>query len=205
MSCHFLLLVGNKEQTVSIKQEAKEEKTSDQAPPIDNHVSTITSVIKSESRDLSVVTTTVPKQDANKEEETERAVVRSSQQAKIPLKKRELKLAESYHGNHLNNNNNSSSIIVCNPSVMQSKDVSLAPTGGQAAQQHPELSNGRSSIVSRHVGVIRGPTSNEENGCKAAEEEKNVQGYNASMENMEFDSFPALQKYEKWKLQSIPP
>ncbi|XP_037123648.1 remodeling and spacing factor 1 isoform X2 [Syngnathus acus] len=180
--------VGNTEQTASIKQEAKEE-TSDQAAPIDNHVSTITSVIKSDCRDVSVVKTSAPKQDANKEDEAERAVVRSSQQAKIPLKKRELKLAESYHDNHLNNNNNNggggSSIIVCNPSVIQSKDTS-APAGGQsaaaAAQNQPELTNGRSSIVSHHVGVIRGPTSNEANGCKAAEEEKNLQGSNASTE-----------------------
>ncbi|XP_077422393.1 remodeling and spacing factor 1 isoform X2 [Vanacampus margaritifer] len=175
----------NEEETASIKQEEKEEKTSDRVPPIDNHVSTITSVIKSECRDAPVVMTTAPKQEANKEEEAERAVVRSSQQAKIPLKKRELKLAESYHGSHLNNNNSSnsssssSSIIVCNPSVIQNKDSSLAPAGGQAvSQEHPELTNGRSTIVSHHVGVIRGPTSNDENGCKVAEEEKNVQGSN---------------------------
>ncbi|XP_061538599.1 remodeling and spacing factor 1 isoform X2 [Phycodurus eques] len=165
-------------QAANEKREGKEE-TSDRAPLFDNHVSTITSVIKSECRDVSVVATTTTaaaaKQEAYKEEEAERAVVRSSQQAKIPLKKRELKLAESYHGNHLNNN--SSSIIVCNPSVIQSKDTSLAPPGGQTpSQQQPELTNGRSSTVSRHVGVIRGPTSSEENGCRLAEEEKDAQG-----------------------------
>ncbi|XP_077397282.1 remodeling and spacing factor 1 isoform X1 [Festucalex cinctus] len=178
---------GNEAQMTSIKQETKEEKTSDRAPTIDNHVSTITSVIKSECGDLRVGMMTPPKQEANKEEEAERAVVRSSQQAKIPLKKRELKLAESYHGSHQNNNNSSSSssssIIVCNPTVIQTKNSSLAPAGGQAASlQNPELTNGKSTIVSRHVGVIRGPTSNEENGCKVAEEEKSVQGSNTSTE-----------------------
>ncbi|XP_057695400.1 remodeling and spacing factor 1-like isoform X1 [Corythoichthys intestinalis] len=162
----------NKEQTANIKQEAKEEKSSDGAPLFDNHVSTITSVIKSECRDSSVVTTVAPKQ----EEEAGRAVVRSSQQAKIPLKKRELKLAESYHGNHLTNNN-SSSIIVCNPSVIQTKDVSLTlPRGQTASQQLLDLMNGRASVVLHHIGVIRGPTTSEENGCRAAEDEKNVQG-----------------------------
>ncbi|XP_049922399.1 remodeling and spacing factor 1 isoform X1 [Epinephelus moara] len=154
-----------------------------------NRVSTITTVIKSESRDadipknaVSVVMApgaTVTKQEMNKEEEAERAVVRSNQQAKIPLKKRELKIAESYHSNHLNNST-SSSIIVCNPSVIQTKDShgkegkltsSLAPPGGPSASQpqqqlvvtasRQELSNGRPSLPLPHkegqngvIGVI---------------------------------------------------
>ncbi|XP_067363418.1 remodeling and spacing factor 1 isoform X2 [Channa argus] len=171
------------------KAELKEEK--DSKPPFfDNRVSTITTIIKSESRDVdapknavSVVMApgvTVTKQEMSKEEEAERAVVRSNQQAKIPLKKRELKLAESYHSNHLNNNS-SSSIIVCNPSVIQNKDSHgregkvpnlLAPSGGPTASPHPqqqlvvttssqELTNGRASLLLPHkeghngvIGVI---------------------------------------------------
>ncbi|XP_068173289.1 remodeling and spacing factor 1 [Antennarius striatus] len=168
-----------------INTEVKEERTDQKSPLFDNRVSTITTIIKSESRDadasknsVSVVmapVATVTKQEMNKEEEAERAVVRSSQQAKIPLKKRELKLAESYHSNHLNN----SSIIVCNPSVIQTKDSygreqevsnSLVPVCGQAASQQqrvatearPELTNGRpASLFMPHkegqngvIGVI---------------------------------------------------
>ncbi|XP_076590971.1 remodeling and spacing factor 1 [Chaetodon auriga] len=186
--------VVKQEQTQPIKQESaeaevKEEKTDHKPPVFDNRVSTITTIVKSESRDadapknaVSVVMApgaTVTKPEMNKEEEAERAVVRSSQQAKIPLKKRELKLAESYHSNHLNNSN-SSSIIVCNPSVIQTKDSHgreakvpnlLAPPGGQAASQQQqqlvvtasrqELTNGRASLLLPHkegqngvIGVI---------------------------------------------------
>ncbi|XP_054650253.1 remodeling and spacing factor 1 isoform X2 [Dunckerocampus dactyliophorus] len=205
--------VRTQERTPTIKQEVKEEKADDPPPVFDNHVSTITSVIKTERTDsdahksaVSVVMATVTatsKQEVNKEEEAERAVVRSNQQAKIPLKKRELKLAESYHSNHLNNKSSSSSIIVCNPAVIHSKDVSVAPPSGPAAsQQHPEsvlkreLTNGRASLllphkegqneavsVIGHVGVIRGPPERvqtpcagqeEENGCRAVEEDREV-------------------------------
>ncbi|XP_069569071.1 remodeling and spacing factor 1 isoform X2 [Brachyistius frenatus] len=180
------------EQTAPIKQEnsdaeVKEEKTDCRPSVFDNRVSTITTVIKSESRDADaprnavsvVMAPGVTKQEINKEEEAERAVVRSNQQAKIPLKKRELKLAESFHSNHLNNSN-SSSIIVCNPSVIQTKDShsregkmsnSLAPPGGPAAPQQQqqlvvtasrqELTNGRASLLPSHkegqngvIGVI---------------------------------------------------
>lgn len=169
--------------------EVKEEKMDHKPPVFDNRVSTITTIIKSESRDadapknaVSVVMApgaTVTKQEMNKEEEAERAVVRSNQQAKIPLKKRELKLAESYQSNHLNNSN-SSSIIVCNPSVIQTKDSHgregklpnpLAPPGGPATSQQQqqlvvtasrqELTNGRASLLLPHkegqngvIGVI---------------------------------------------------
>lgn len=170
--------------------EVKEEKTDCKLPTFDNRVSTITTIIKSESRDadtprnsVSVVMAPgapVTKSEMNKEGEAERAVVRSSQQAKIPLKKRELKLAESYHSNHLNNSN-SSSIIVCNPSVIQTKDShgregkipnSMVPPGGQTVLQQQqqqvvtpsrqELPNGRTvSLVLPHkesqngvIGVV---------------------------------------------------
>lgn len=158
--------------------EVKEEKTACQIPAFDNHVSTITTVIKSESwyvdaprSSVSVVIkpgATVTNLEIKKEEEAERAVVRSSQQAKIPLKKRELKLAEDYSINH--RNSNSSSIIVCNPSVIQNKDSlarerlvpdSLVPSGCQSASyqqqqqtfiaSRQELSNGRTvSLVLPH-------------------------------------------------------
>ena len=167
--------------------EVKEEKTEHISSPVfDNRVSTITTVIKSESRDtdnpknaVSVVMApgaTVTKQEVNKEEEVERAVVTRSEQAKIPLKKRELKLAESF-SNHLKN----SSIIVCNPSVIQAKEGKL-PAAPPPSQQllvtasSPELSNGRAPMppphkeghngvigvigqvgVIGHVGVIRSP------------------------------------------------
>uniref|UniRef100_A0A665TD03 Remodeling and spacing factor 1 n=1 Tax=Echeneis naucrates TaxID=173247 RepID=A0A665TD03_ECHNA len=164
--------VIKQEQTQTVKQENTDtEDKTDHKPVFDNRVSTITTIVKSESRDtdapknvVSVVmapVATVPKQELNKEEEAGRAVVRSNQQAKIPLKKRELKLAESYNINHLNHNSNSS-IIVCNPSVIQSKDShgregmlsnSLAPASSQSvSQQHQhlvvsasrqELTNGR--------------------------------------------------------------
>jgi len=145
-------------------------------PVIDNRVSTITAIIKPEAREPDVPSNTpsnavsvvmapasvITKQEVKREEEAERAVVRSSQQAKIPLKKRELKLAEGFqdnrnHGNHLNNNNNNnnkgSSIIVCNPSVIQSKDAgqvtnSSAPpvTSGETAPRL-ELTNGKAALL----------------------------------------------------------
>ncbi|XP_058489843.1 remodeling and spacing factor 1 isoform X2 [Solea solea] len=129
--------VIDQEQLQPIKQEnteaeVKEERVDHKPPVFDNRVSTITTIVKAESRDadtpknaVSVVMSpgaSVVKPESNKEDEAGRAVVRSSHQAKIPLKKRELKLAESYQSNHVNNNSSSSSIIVCNPSVIQSKD-----------------------------------------------------------------------------------
>ena len=141
---------------------------------IDNRVSTITAIIKPETRDLDVLSNTpsnavsavmvpapvITKEEVNREEEAERAVVRSSQQAKIPLKKRELKLAEAFQDNrnHLNNNNKGSSIIVCNPSVIQSKD-GLQRTEGKltnslvphdtSEENTPqlELTNGKAALL----------------------------------------------------------
>lgn len=135
-------------------------------PVFDNRVSTITSTVKSESREAepprnAVSVVMVPGVAMSREQEAERAVVRSNQQAKIPLKKRELKLSDSYHGNHLNN---SSSIIVCNPSVIQSKDsrgnegkvlAPVAPPGGPATfpQQHQRVANGTEPHRQGHNGV----------------------------------------------------
>lgn len=175
--------------------EVKEEKLCCKSPPFNNRVSTITTVIKSEVRNaeaprnsVSVVMaphSTTAKPEMNKVEEAERAVVKSIQQAKIPLKKRELKLAESYHSNH-HTSTNSSSIIVCNPSVTQTKDSSAREgntsdsIAGQAASQqqqvlvttsrqdltsgrtsqtlpHREGQNGVIGLVG-HVGVICSPS-----------------------------------------------
>jgi len=191
---HFCLAVVKLEETPPTKQENTEAEVKEEAvnctssPPVfDNRVSTIITVIKSESRDADTPTNAVSvvmapgaavaKHETNKEGEAERAVVRSSQQAKMPLKKRELKIAESYHGNHLNNSINSSSIIVCNPSVIKDGGKegklpgSLAPPGGLAAPPPPqqlvvttskqELSNGRAFLPMPHkegqngvIGVI---------------------------------------------------
>uniref|UniRef100_A0A3P9HBN3 PHD-type domain-containing protein n=1 Tax=Oryzias latipes TaxID=8090 RepID=A0A3P9HBN3_ORYLA len=182
------------EQTQEIEQEnreneVKEEKTDNKKSVFDNRVSTITA-IKPEPRDVAKnavsVLTASSVTKLNVDEEAERAAVRSNLQAKIPLKKRDLKLADSFHTNHINSN--SSSIIVCNPAVIQSKDShgregnflnSVAPVCGPAAtQQHqlansaaPELTNGRASLfqpykegqngvvgVIGHIGVIRSPS-----------------------------------------------
>lgn len=196
--CVFYFAVVKQEQMQPIKLEStevKEEKLSCKSPPFNNRVSTITTVIKSEVRNaeaprnsVSVVMaphSTAAKPEMNKVEEAERAVVKSIQQAKIPLKKRELKLAESYHSNH-HTSTNSSSIIVCNPSVTQTKDGGAREvntsdsTAGQAASQqhqvpvttsrqdlasgrtpqtlpHREGQNGVIGLVG-HVGVICSPS-----------------------------------------------
>lgn len=168
--------------------ELKEERVEKKPLPFfDNRVSTITTIVKSESRDtdaprnavsvvmapgMAAAAVTNTKPELKKEEEAERAVVRSNQQAKIPLKKRELKLSDNFHSNHLNN---SSSIIVCNPAVMQPKDREHPHT--PVAMTTQELTNGRSSVllphtegqngvvgvigqvgVVGHIGVIRSPS-----------------------------------------------
>ncbi|MEQ2183967.1 hypothetical protein GOODEAATRI_003292, partial [Goodea atripinnis] len=168
-----------------IKQEntesKMEEKMDRKLAAFDNRVSTITA-IKSEHRDpdgpknaVSVlISPSVSLIKMNPEDEAKRTAVRCNQQAKIPLKKRDLKLAGCFHTNHLNNTN-SSSIIVCNPSLVNSKDCrgrdgkvlnSLAPQGspGCSLQQQPvvivsrqELTNGRASHLpprEGHNGVI---------------------------------------------------
>ncbi|XP_047247666.1 remodeling and spacing factor 1 isoform X1 [Girardinichthys multiradiatus] len=169
-----------------IKQEntesKMEEKMDRKLAAFDNRVSTITA-IKSEHRDpdgpknaVSVlISPSVSLIKMNPEDEAKRTAVRCNQQAKIPLKKRDLKLAGCFHTNHLNNTN-SSSIIVCNPSLVNSKDCrgrdgkvlnSLAPQGSPGSslqQQQPvvivsrqELTNGGASHLpprEGHNGVI---------------------------------------------------
>ncbi|XP_037533581.1 remodeling and spacing factor 1 isoform X2 [Nematolebias whitei] len=178
------------EEVPPVKQENPESTMMDRKPSaFDNRVSTITAV-KSEPGDATtpkdavpiVMATTVSLTKLSKDEEAKLAVVRSNQQAKIPLKKRDLKLADSFHSNHLNN---SSSIIVCNPAAISSKDGkllnSLGPQGGPASSQQQvvmaprqELTNGRASHLPHkegqngvmgvtgqvvgHVGVIRSPS-----------------------------------------------
>lgn len=188
--CFFWFAVIKQEEMHPIQLESAEvkEQTCCKSPAFNNRVSTITTVVKSEIRDaeaprnsVSVVMapSAVTKQELNKVEEAERAVVKSIQQAKIPLKKRELKLAESYHGNH---HTNSSSIIVCNPSAAQTKDSNgregkasdsmvAAQTSSQQQQvpatarqeppaqtlAHREGQNGVAGPVG-HVGVICSPS-----------------------------------------------
>ncbi|KAM4742300.1 remodeling and spacing factor 1 isoform 2-T3 [Anableps anableps] len=168
-----------------IKQEntesKMEEKKDCKLAAFDNRVSTITA-IKSEQRDADgpknavsvLISPSVSLMKLNKEDEAERAAVRCNQQAKIPLKKRDLKLAGCFQTNHLNNTN-SSSIIVCNPSVINSKDGrgrdgkllnSLESQGspGSSLQQQQqviasrqELTNGRAPHLpprEGHNGVI---------------------------------------------------
>lgn len=187
-----------------VKQENPESTTMDIKPSaFDNRVSTITAV-KSEPGDADtpknagpvVIATTVSLTKLSKDEEAKLAVVRSNQQAKIPLKKRDLKLADSFHSNHLNNNS-SSSIIVCNPAAISSKDGkllnSLGPQGGPAASQQQvvmaprqELTNGRASHLPHkegengvvgvtgqvvgHVGVIRSPSEYHRAPCAGQQE-----------------------------------
>ncbi|KAG9338699.1 hypothetical protein JZ751_025367 [Albula glossodonta] len=109
----------NKECVESISKSEKPEFK----PVIDNRVRTITAIIKEEPRDpaLSVVASEGPvKMETPEEtkektsEEVERAI-KNDQQAKIPLKKRELKLSEDF--------DNGSSIIVRNPSITPTKEL----------------------------------------------------------------------------------
>lgn len=145
--------------------ELKEEKhtgTDGTVPFFNNRVSTITTV-KSECRQALQNTVSVVIAPGMAKQEVQQATVRSSQQAKIPLKKRELKLLENYHSNHLSNNTGGG-IIVSNPSVIQT-------TNSQYPTSRQELTNGKASLVLphkdgqnglylatvSHVGVIRSP------------------------------------------------
>lgn len=188
---------------LEVKQEQKEElkvlgtetPKLDQTPVIDNRVSTIKSLIKDESRDsprhwnaISVVMAPgsikqeLPaKTDSCKDkkertaEDFERAM-KSDQQAKIPLKKRELKRSEGYdnsHYSHVNNNNNSNGsvsvggIIVRNPAAMEhTGEKKMAPSpvlieNSQAKQSSESVQdrvigpNKREQYVG--FGVIMGP------------------------------------------------
>lgn len=149
----------------------KDENIELRLPPSDNCVNTMTNNNQLESIDAHVPRKPEPvamaadapgtKVDMNQVTETERTLLRSSQQAKIPLKKRDLKLAESYHLSCLN----SSSIIVRNPMRNQIK----GPTVHCLGEDPPELADRRTAPpdlvgterdkglvgVVGHVGVIR--------------------------------------------------
>lgn len=158
----------------------KDEKIDFRFPTSDNCVNTITNIIELESSvdarvprkaEPAVMAPDAPvtKLEMTKVKEAERTIFRSSQQAKIPLKKRDLKLAESYHINYLNN----SSIIVCNPMMTQTKGSSpgevLNSSVNPLGQAPQELNNGRAAPLDLsgkerpsgliravgHVGVIR--------------------------------------------------
>lgn len=162
------------EETPPVKLESTEvkEPTYCKSPPFNNRVSTITTVIKSDIRNTEapsnpasvVMAPSAPtRRDVNDVAEAERAVVKSIQQAKIPLKKRELKLAESYHSNH-HPSTNTSSIIVCNPAAPQAKDAHGGEGGASDSQTcrqqppaHREGQNGVAGLVG-HVGVICSPS-----------------------------------------------
>lgn len=157
----------------------KDEKIDFKLPTSDNCVNTMTTITKLESIDahvprkpeLVVMAPDAPetKLDITQVKETERTLFRSSQQAKMPLKKRDLKLTESYHMNYLNN----SSIIVCNPMMTQTKGSStgevINASVNYLGQTPQELANRRTApldlegkdrakglvgVVGR-VGVIR--------------------------------------------------
>lgn len=155
----------------------KDEKIDFKLPTSDHCVNTMTNVIKLESIDAHVPRKPEPvvkapdapvtKLDITQVKETERTLFRSSQQAKIPLKKRDLKLTESYRTNCLNN----SSIIVCNPMMTQTKGTStgevLSSSVNDLGQTPQESANRRAAPlepagkekgplgVVGHVGVIR--------------------------------------------------
>uniref|UniRef100_A0A8C6S3A1 PHD-type domain-containing protein n=1 Tax=Neogobius melanostomus TaxID=47308 RepID=A0A8C6S3A1_9GOBI len=115
---------------------------SDDKPPLDNHVRTITAV-REESRALLQNTVSVLRAPAGS--------VRSSQQATIPLKKRELKLSQDYHSNHRIN----SSIIVLNPSVIHTPGPELTNGTPPPLLPHRSGPDRVPGPAFGHVGVIR--------------------------------------------------
>uniref|UniRef100_A0A3B3QRP8 Remodeling and spacing factor 1 n=1 Tax=Paramormyrops kingsleyae TaxID=1676925 RepID=A0A3B3QRP8_9TELE len=115
---------------------------------IDNKVRTITAVIKEEPKELDnikskiLLATEGPARLKTQEEmrektpeEVERAI-KNDQQAKIPLKKRELKLREDF--------DNGSSIIVRNPSVAPAKELlrNEAEKAGEKSRAQPSILGG---------------------------------------------------------------
>ncbi|XP_055003908.1 remodeling and spacing factor 1 isoform X2 [Boleophthalmus pectinirostris] len=133
---------------------AETEKPNECKPPVfDHHVRTITAVTTLSQNTVSVLRAP----GALRPEIHPGPVKSSSQQATIPLKKRELKLSQDYHSNLLLNNNSKCSIIVVNPSVIQSTDC--------PSSSGPELTNGSAPLTMpharesgapvEHVGVIR--------------------------------------------------
>ncbi|GAA6091203.1 remodeling and spacing factor 1 isoform X2 [Tachysurus ichikawai] len=190
-----LKLEQERKEELELKALGTEAPKLDQTPVIDNRVSTIKSLIKDESRDtprhwnaISVVMAPgsikqeLPeKTDSCKDkkektpEDFERAM-KSDQQAKIPLKKRELKRSEGYdnsHYSHVNNNNNSNGsvtvggIIVRNPAALEhtgEKKIAASPILGENSQakESTESSQDRALAPNKReqyvgFGVIMGP------------------------------------------------
>ncbi|XP_064856388.1 remodeling and spacing factor 1-like isoform X2 [Oncorhynchus nerka] len=181
-------------ETQSVRKEERSE-------VIDNRVSTITALVKEETQMLNnspsnavsvvmaPVSATTKQEVPPVKEEAERAL-RTDQQAKIPLKKRELFGANRHHSNthhnndmHSNQHNNnshssstSSSIIVRNPSVTHTKEEQMgrqsAPPGGLAVPLPEELTNGGAPLNGLggltggigHVGVICRSASQQQDG-----------------------------------------
>ncbi|XP_064830802.1 remodeling and spacing factor 1-like isoform X1 [Oncorhynchus masou masou] len=181
-------------ETQSVRKEERSE-------VIDNRVSTITALVKEETQMLNnspsnavsvvmaPVSATTKQEVPPVKEEAERAL-RTDQQAKIPLKKRELFGANRHHSNthhnndmHSNQHNNnshssstSSSIIVRNPSVTHTKEEQLgrqsAPPGGLAVPLPEEMTNGGAPLNGLggltggigHVGVICRSASQQQDG-----------------------------------------
>lgn len=157
----------------------KKDVKSEEKPVIDNRVSTIISLVKEEPKESDVAWNAVSvvkapacaKQEVSakaevREETSEKTLeevektFKNDQQAKIPLKKRELKLSEGF-GNNLNSNNNhhsnntpnnngtlSSGIIVRNPSVLLSKGP------WPSKEEAPSPEEGRTVVCSKSSDVI---------------------------------------------------
>ncbi|CDQ86464.1 unnamed protein product [Oncorhynchus mykiss] len=201
------IAVEMKEEKETKKCDEKEERETqsvrkeERSEVIDNRVSTITALVKEETQMLNnspsnavsvvmaPVSATTKQEVPPVKEEAERAL-RTDQQAKIPLKKRELFGANRHHSNthhnndmHSNQHNNnshssstSSSIIVRNPSVTHTKEEQLgrqsAPPGGLAVPLPEELTNGGAPLNGLggltggigHVGVICRSASQQQDG-----------------------------------------
>ncbi|XP_066540412.1 remodeling and spacing factor 1 isoform X2 [Hoplias malabaricus] len=159
LTCRIKLKEEQKEEPEPMPIGADKPKV-EQPAIIDNRVSTIKSLVKDETRDsprhwnaISVVmapgslkqelTTRTDAYKNKKPEDMERAI-KNDQQAKIPLKKRELKRSDSYDHSHygnINHNNNNinnngsvstGGIIVRNPTV-------LAQAGGEHGGENKSL------------------------------------------------------------------
>ncbi|XP_010868195.3 remodeling and spacing factor 1 isoform X2 [Esox lucius] len=190
---------GKKEKEDEDKQRVKNGARSE---VIDNRVSTITALVKEEHQALNnspcnavsvvmeSISATTKQEVPPVKEETERAL-RTDQQAKIPLKKRELFGANRHHSNTLHNNNDmqsnqhhnchsssaSSSIIVRNPSVTQAKEEQVEVPLVEELTNGGAPFNGLGGVtgVIGHVGVICRPTSQQKN-CRSLFIERTTPG-----------------------------
>lgn len=164
---------------------------SEPIPVIDNRVSTIKALVKEESKDcprawnaISVVMPPV-KQETQDDKKEMTKVISSDQQAKMPLKKRELKRSGGYdvsnqYGNINHNNNNlngngsisTGGIIVRNPAVLLLKEPHMISEEKMLTSTVPQELNITSSCEKQTpvepylktireqyvgVGVIKGP------------------------------------------------